>query len=149
MDVKFVSVLRDMVDTVPITDGQLVVCKDNDDLYYDMHETRYRVGAPMWLGLEDDFITPGFTMNDANVGVIQLVPNNGPDTVLQEGSPDNFVVGTAGELVSLTSLPELTRDGYKFLGWYEDEACQANKVDVFPAKFPHGKIRYYASWVKE
>lgn len=146
MDVKFITTVRNLVDTVPITDGQVIACKDHDDMFYDMDMTRYRIGAQMWEPAETDTVTPGFTMNDATVGVIQFVPNGGNDISVQSGSPDNFVVGTAGELIGLTELPTCTRQGFEFLGWYEDQTTQQAPVEVFPSRYPVGKIIYYASW---
>lgn len=146
MDVKFVTTLRSLVDTVPITDGQVVVCKDHNDMFYDMGQKRHRVGNSMWEPAEDDLVTPGFTMNDPFVGVFQFVPNEGSNVQVQEGSPANFAVGKSGELVEFSSMPETTREGYKFLGWYEDQTTQGQKVEVMPSKYPSGKVIYYASW---
>ena len=146
MDVKFVTVERSLVDTVPITDGQIVVCRDSNDMFYDMGQTRRRVGPAMWQGVIDDYITPGFMLTDATVGIIQLVPNGGPDTQLQEGTPDNFAYGSVGEPTGLSNLPELTRDGFTFLGWYKGDLRQGEQVYSFPETFEQGKVVYYASW---
>lgn len=147
MDVKFVAVERNLVDTVPIVDGQLVACKDSTDLFYDMGQTRKRVGAPMWQDLEDDVLNAGFMMSDATQSIIQLVPNGGSNSQLQEGTPENFIVGTVGSEVGVTSIPTPTRDGYTFVGWFEDQACQGNPVQTFPARFVPGRTIYYASWI--
>lgn len=149
MEVKFVTVERSLVDTVPIADGQVVVCRDSSDMYYDMGQTRRRVGPAYWQPVEDDWLTTGFTMTDGTIGVIQLVPNEGPDTQLMDAVPANFLYGTVGELVGLTTLPVLEREGYEFLGWYEDQTGQSTKVETFPSKFTSGKTRYYASWAKK
>lgn len=147
MDVKFVVVERELVDTVPIVDGQLIVCKSTNDMFYDMCQSRYRVGTPIWQDFVDDVLTSGFMISDANVSIIQLVPNGGSDASLQSGTPENFIVGNVGEEVGVVSIPVPTREGYKFLGWFEDQACQGNAVETFPAKFTPGRTMYYASWV--
>ena len=146
MDVKFITTIRNLVDTVPIVDGQVVVCKDHDDLFYDMGQFRHRVGRCMWEPVEEDKITAGFMITDPSLGVFQFVPNEGSDIELQEGTPANFVVGDIGQLVEFTTLPKPTREGYKFLGWFEDQTLQSQRVEVFPSKYPSGKIIYYASW---
>ena len=148
MDVKFITTLRELVDTVPIVDGQVLITKDYNNLFYDMHQTRYRVGSPMWLNLEDDDLSAGFAITDGTVGVIELVPNEGSDLQLQEGTQSNFVVGKVGDPVGLTRIPEPTREGYKFLGWFTDKNFTSSKVETFPSKFSSGKITYYASWIK-
>ena len=149
MDVKFVTTTRTLVDTVPITDGQVVACKDHDDLFYDMNQTRYRVGPSVWEPVKDDNVTTGFTLNDATVSVIQFVPNGGSDVVLQDSSPVNFVIGVVGQVVEFTTLPVTEKEGFEFTGWYEDQTTQRQKVDVFPSKYPSGKTIYYAAWKKK
>lgn len=47
----------------------------------------------------------------------------------------------------LTSLPTLTRDGYHFCGWYDNEAFEGKAVSA-----PYGnkdKTRLYAKWLTE
>ena len=148
MDVKFVTTTRELVDTVPISDGQVIACKDHDDFFYDMSQIRHRVGRTMWEPVDDDNLTPGFMMKDAMVGAFEFDVNNGSDVLIQEGSPANFVIGTPGAVVEYTTLPETRREGYKFLGWYEDQTTQGTRVEVFPSKYPSGKTIYYASWQK-
>lgn len=148
MDVKFVTTTRHLVDTVPITDGQIVSCKDHNDMFYDMNQTRYRVGKGMWNPIVDDMITPGFTMNDATVSVFQFVPNDGTDIILQADLPVNFAVGTVDDIVPYVTMPVTTRSGYEFLGWYQDQECRSQRVDTFPSRYPIGKTIYYASWRK-
>ena len=149
MDVKFITTTRTLVDTVPIADGQVVACKDHSDLFYDMNQTRYRVGSCMWEPVVSDNVTTGFTLNDATVSVIQFVPNGGSDVVLQNNSPVNFVIGTAGQVVEFTTMPVTEKEGFEFTGWYEDQTTQRQKVDVFPSKYPMGKKVYYSWWKKK
>lgn len=146
MDVKFVTTLRSLVDTVPITDGQVVVCKDSDDMFYDMGQNRRRVGPCLWKPFADDVVTTGFTMRQSSMSVIQFVPNGGTDVVLQDSSPANFVIGTVGDSVPYYSMPVTERSGFEFLGWYEDQECRSVRVDAMPSKYPRGKTIYYASW---
>ena len=61
MDVRFVTTLRDLIDTVPIADGQVVVSKDHTDMFYDMDQQRHRVGAPIWNGIGK----PDFFINES------------------------------------------------------------------------------------
>ena len=149
MDVKFVTTLKRLVDTVPINDGQVISTKDGSDLFYDMGNKRHRIGPELWHPIVDDTITPGFTLTDANIGIIQLVPNGGQDVMLQPKlNIPNYVVGTAGTDTELSRIPVISRDGYKFNGWYEDEGTSGNRVETFPVKFQKGKTIYYASWIK-
>lgn len=149
MDVKFISTQRTLVDTVPIVDGQVIASKDSNDLFYDMKQSRKRVGASMWKPIKDDQIGTGFSMTDASVGVFEFRPNGGSDVVLQSDlNRPNFAVGKVGEAVEFGSMPQTTRSGYKFLGWFEDQSCQGNAVQAFPATYASGKTIYYASWLK-
>ena len=148
MDVKFITTERQNVDTVPITDGQVITCKDYSDLFYDMRQTRYHVGDNMWKPIVEDKLTPGFLIDDGTVSVIQFVPNEGTDVILQSHNIPNYVIGTVGNEIEFTTLPETTREGYTFLGWYESPDLQGDKVEVFPARYTQGKTVYYASWVK-
>lgn len=146
MDVKFITVNRSLVDTVPIADGQVIVTKDSADMFYDMHQSRKRIGPPMWKKATDEDYSAGFMVSDGTMGVFQFVTNGGSDVSVQEGSPVNFVIGKANEPVGLTKLPDTSKAGFEFIGWYEDQTFQSQKVETFPSKYPVGKTIYYASW---
>lgn len=149
MDVKFVTTLKRLVDTVPINDGQIVVTKNASDMFYDMGSGRHRVGPDMWYPIVDDKITSGFTLDDADIGIIQLVPNGGQDIVIQQSlNIPNYAIGKVGTDTTLSRMPVISKSGYKFNGWYEDEGTAGNKVETFPVKFTKGKTIYYASWIK-
>ena len=60
MDVKFIKVAAANLSTVPIVDGQVIVCTDSDDMYYDMGTTRHRASS---LG------------NSSNYGLVKLSDN--------------------------------------------------------------------------
>lgn len=43
MDVKFTYTLSEYLDQLPIVNGQLIVLKDRDEMYYDIDDQRHRV----------------------------------------------------------------------------------------------------------
>lgn len=57
MDVKFIAALKENIDETPIVDGQIIVSKDTDDMFYDMYGDRHHVsgsGDVVWKGISDD-----------------------------------------------------------------------------------------------
>ena len=61
------------------------------------------------------------------------------------GSAVAPIQGTAGETIAI-SLPEPTRAGYSFVGWYANEDLSGNAITRLPAKIPSGVTVYYAKW---
>lgn len=45
MNVKFIKVATGNLSSVPITDGQVIVCTDSNSIYYDMNSTRRRASS--------------------------------------------------------------------------------------------------------
>lgn len=146
MDVKFVSVKRSLIDTIPIVNGQIVAVEDTPGLYYDMEEQRRCIGPQTWLPLTDSASTQ--IIQDANISIIQLVPNGGSDAKLQTNAPANTLVGKCGDKVTISAIPTPTRNGYQFVGWFKNQDDASTKSDKFPSAFPAGLTLYYASWLK-
>lgn len=140
MDVKFITTTRELIDTVPITDGQVIACKDANDWFYDNYQTRYRVGAPIWEGMKESEID-GLFISDGTIAVIDFEANGGTSGVEQ-------IVGKVNDEISDVTMPTCTRDGYTFLGWYEDSNL-TKLVETLPAKMTQGRTIYYASWKKD
>lgn len=47
MDVEFISVSKEKLDTVPIIDGQIIAVDNKDECYYDIHGIRRSVGGQL------------------------------------------------------------------------------------------------------
>ncbi len=45
-----------------------------------------------------------------------------------------------------TTLPAPERDGYVFLGWYQDEACEGTRMETLSATGYRDNITLYADW---
>lgn len=147
MDVKFVIANRDLIDTVPIADGQVVASKDNSDLFYDSNSVRRRVGPCRWEPIANDEV-PEIAVYSDRYSIIEFRPN-GADNIVFDKQPDNpnFLIGETGSSVPYSSMPVISKADSVFLGWYEDAGCTAKKVDALPASYPPGRTIYYASWM--
>lgn len=150
MDVKFVTTTRELVDTVPVVDGQVVTSKDNSDFFYDAGSERRRVGPCIWEPISEASPASAMYITDGMQSVIQLETNGGNDVNIEGSSYPNCLVGTVGDSINVSKIPVPYRgESYKFLGWYADAGCTAKKVETFPATFPAGKTIFYASWMKD
>lgn len=147
MDVKFVIANRDLIDTVPIADGQVVASKDNSDLFYDSNSVRRRVGPCRWEPIASDEV-PEIAVYSDRYSIIEFRPNGADDIVFdkQPNNP-NFLIGETGSAVPYSSMPKVSKANSIFLGWYVDAGCTAQKVDALPASYPPGRTIYYASWM--
>lgn len=147
MDVKFVIANRDLIDTVPIADGQVVASKDNSDLFYDSNSVRRRVGPCRWEPIASDEV-PEIAVYSDRYSIIEFRPNGADDIVFdkQPNNP-NFLIGETGSAVPYSSMPKVSKANSIFLGWYADAGCTAQKVDALPASYPPGRTIYYASWM--
>ncbi len=56
------------------------------------------------------------------------------------------IVGVTDEAVTDRSMPVLTRSGYSFSGWFEEEDFSGYEVTELPELFPVDGQTYYASW---
>lgn len=74
-----------------------------------------------------------YTANEARI----VFESNG-------GTKAADIVGRTGARVA-GSLPQVTRDGYAFAGWYADRAL-TKAVAQLPATFPAGTATYWAKW---
>lgn len=137
MDVKFITTTRELIDTVPITDGQVIAIKDANDLFYDMYQTRYRVGAPIWEPVQESE-TDGLFISDGTIAIIDFNANGGTSSITR-------ILGEVNDEISDVTMPTCTRDGYTFLGWYEDSSL-TKLVETLPSKMTQGRTIYYASW---
>lgn len=148
MDVKFIATDKNLIDTVPIVDGQILTTSGGSAMFYDMDETRRRVGPCMWLPMQDSQLGPKSMIISASESIIELDTNGGSDISLPGSSSVNILRGSVGAKVPLSAIPTPTRTGYRFLGWYEDQTSSEQPVTSFPDTFKPGRTIYYASWVK-
>ncbi|MGM9969589.1 MAG: InlB B-repeat-containing protein [Anaeroplasma sp.] len=66
-------------------------------------------------------------------GTVTYVLNNGSENIVYEGIPGDSI-----------TKPSITYDGYKFIGWYLDEAC-TNEY-TFNTKLTKDGLVLYAKW---
>lgn len=149
MDVKFVTSDKNLIDTVPIVDGQILTASDSSAMFYDMNETRRRVGPCMWLPMQDPQPEQMPMIKSATESIIELDTNGGSDIALPGSSSVNILRGSVGDKVPLSDIPTPMRTGYRFLGWYENQTYSEHPVTSFPDTFKPGRTIYYASWVKD
>lgn len=113
MDVKFVTVRRSNLNSVPVVDGQVIVVEDANGFYYDMNSQRYRVSAvrvmPQLTGIgnPDEVVVvtsgenPGVYYWDDNKSSYVLLANKDTDTYLSIVRNTNlqnaYLVGYNGE----------------------------------------------------
>ena len=77
----------------------------------------------------------------ANEAIIQFRESDGTTPI--SGVDD--MKGVTDEEITESKLPEPTKKGYTFEGWYSDKELK-NKVKTLPEKYPVGKTTYYATW---
>ena len=61
------------------------------------------------------------------------------------GTPIDAVTAEAGEAIVPPEAPE--KEGWVFLGWYLDRACEGEKVEL-PTVMPASSVTYYAKFVQ-
>ena len=59
-------------------------------------------------------------------------------------SGTDFLTGQSGS--AMTGLPEVSRTGYEFTGWYTDAACQTSAGSGGSYTFPADSAIWYAGW---
>ena len=74
---------------------------------------------------------------DSGKHVISFVTNG--------GKPIAPIIKAKGTPIS---IPDATRAGYTFAGWYSDSALR-NKVESLPPTMPGEHITYYAKWTRD
>ena len=62
-----------------------------------------------------------------------------------DGSYSNYMVGKPGTIIRVTTMPEVTREGYRFAGWYENADYSGSEVTRLDGAFSSNKS-YYAKW---
>lgn len=75
----------------------------------------------------------------ADKAIIAFEPNGGTPCASIEGVTNGAVSGT---------LPQPTREGYAFEGWYESPDFSGDQVLSLPSVFAAGETKYYAKWSK-
>ena len=76
-------------------------------------------------------------------GVYNLVTIDGIITYLASNQVNTFVIKDD------TLLPTVYKDGYKFLGWYEDSEFNGEAISVYPKNVDEVKnVTLYAKWEK-
>ena len=62
------------------------------------------------------------------------------------GSKVEDITGVAGDKIEDTTMPETTRLGYDFGGWYDNAECEGNAQETLPEIMKAGTTTYYAKW---
>ena len=66
--------------------------------------------------------------------------------VENDGSRVEDITGVAGDKIEDTTMPETTRLGYDFGGWYDNAECEGNAQETLPEIMKAGTTTYYAKW---
>ncbi|MBP3634698.1 MAG: InlB B-repeat-containing protein [Oscillospiraceae bacterium] len=75
----------------------------------------------------------------ANTYAVTLETNRG---TIREGNVTEYTYGVGAELPTA-----VTRPGYRFVGWYDNEACEGDPVTEITVT-DHGDKTFYAKWKK-
>lgn len=62
------------------------------------------------------------------------------------GSKVEDITGVAGDKIEDTTMPETTRPGYDFDGWYDNAECEGEVQESLPEIMKAGTTTYYAKW---
>ena len=54
--------------------------------------------------------------------------------------------GVTAGATGLSAMPEPTREGYTFAGWFDNAACAGSAVAAAPAAFAPGTTEFWAKW---
>ena len=57
--------------------------------------------------------------------------------------------GVTAQAIGNTAMPETTRAGYDFQGWYDNRELSGEPVEALPFAFPAGTTTYYAKWAED
>ena len=57
--------------------------------------------------------------------------------------------GVTAQAIGNTAMPETTRAGYDFQGWYDNRELSGEPVEALPSAFPAGTTTYYAKWAED
>ena len=68
--------------------------------------------------------------------------------VTNGGTAVEAMTGKTNQAISDTKLPETTRTGYDFAGWYENADLSGEAATALPGNFPAGGKTYYAKWTE-
>ena len=96
-------------------------------------------GTEYVLASDGKVVTATFT--EATYSVTLNLNTTDPTATINS---DNVTEYTFPESVDLPY--DVTRDGYEFLGWYDNEACTGSPVTSIPAS-SWGNKQYWAKWV--
>ncbi len=61
----------------------------------------------------------------------------------QGGSPVKSITGVTDQSLAGATVPTTTREGYIFLGWFDDEGAS---LEALPEQMPAGEKTYHAQW---
>lgn len=91
----------------------------------------------------EDFVMPNKSVTirgtwTADPASIQFVANG--------GSAVGPMSGVTDEEIADTAMPETTREGYAFAGWYDNAELSGEAVEQLPNSYPIGTTTYYAKW---
>ena len=62
------------------------------------------------------------------------------------GSAVAQMTGTSGTAVENRNMPNSTREGYTFAGWYDNEQLGGQAVAMLPANWPSSNLEFWAKW---
>ncbi len=62
------------------------------------------------------------------------------------GSAVDSIFGDPGAGVPNRTMPETTRAGYTFAGWFDNEACEGDAVTMLDTTYPAVDTDYWAKW---
>ncbi len=80
-------------------------------------------------------------------GAVAPTPTPVPEEYEFTFEPNGGSIVASVKAEKLTSLPACTKDGYKFVGWYDNESLSGNAIIVPYA--PNANVTLYAKWEKE
>lgn len=63
-----------------------------------------------------------------------------------QGSEVKTMIGVSDQEIENTTMPTPTRNGYTFVGWYDNAQLSGNVITQLPSSYPIGTKTYYAKW---
>ncbi len=97
----------------------------------------YAVGNTYQLSDGDDVL---YAQWEADTAKITFKTNGGSSVPEMTGKTD--------EGITDRTMPETTRTGYTFTGWYAEEELET-EVSSLPGSYPAGTTTYYAAWTAD